>query len=138
MATTARSPGVGRQRADRRRQRHHQVAARAGRREPARAVGTFGRDAAGVERSNGSLFSISGSHAAAPSERLAYKVTAGFSTQNALGRPSGLIPNGTGTPYPDYENSGTSQPKFDVRVDYDAPTRRRSWCSPAASPAPRG
>ena len=36
-------------------------------------------------------------------------------------RPSGLIPNGTNTPYPDYENSGTSQPKFDVRVDYDSP-----------------
>ena len=85
------------------------------------SVGTFGRDASGVERSNGSLFSISGSHAAAPSDRLAYKVTAGFSTQDALGRPSGLIPNSTNTPYPDYENSGTSQPKFDVRVDYDFP-----------------
>jgi outer membrane receptor protein involved in Fe transport len=85
------------------------------------SVGTFGRDAAGVERSNGSLFSISGSHAAAPSDRLAYKITAGFATQNALGRPSGLIPNTTNTPYPDYENSGTSQPKLDVRVDLDSP-----------------
>jgi iron complex outermembrane receptor protein len=85
------------------------------------SVGTFGRDASGVERSNGSLFSITGSHAAAPSDRIAYKVSAGFSTQNALGRPSGLIPNGTNTPYPDYENSGTSQPKLDVRVDYDFP-----------------
>jgi outer membrane receptor protein involved in Fe transport len=84
------------------------------------SVGTFGRDAAGVERSNGSLFSISGSHAAAPSDRLAYKVTAGFATQDALGRPSGVIPNSTNTPYPDYVNSGTSQPKFDVRVDLDA------------------
>ncbi len=89
------------------------------------SVGTFGRDAAGVERSNGSLFSISGSHAAAPSDRLAYKVTAGFSTQDALGRPSGLIPNATNTPYPDYENSGTSQPKFDVRVDLDSPDTGR-------------
>jgi outer membrane receptor protein involved in Fe transport len=85
------------------------------------SVGTFGRDASGVERSNGSLFSISGSHAAAPSDRLAYKITAGFSTQDALGRPSGIIPNSTNTPYPAYENSGTSQPKFDVRVDYDFP-----------------
>ena len=82
-------------------------------------AGTFGRDASGVERSNGSLFAISGTHAAAPSDRLAYKVSAGFSTQEALGRPSGLIANGTGTPYPDYENTGTSQPKLDVRVDYD-------------------
>jgi outer membrane receptor protein involved in Fe transport len=87
------------------------------------SVGTFGRDANGVERSNGSLFSISGSHAAAPSDRLAYKLTAGFSTQDALGRPSGLIPNSTNTPYPDYENTGTSQPKFDVRVDYDFPDK---------------
>ncbi|MEO5822193.1 MAG: TonB-dependent receptor [Vicinamibacteraceae bacterium] len=87
------------------------------------SVGTFGRDAAGVERSNGSLFSISGSHAAAPSDRLAYKITAGFATQDALGRPSGLIPNSTNTPYPDYENSGTSQPKLDVRVDYDFPDK---------------
>jgi iron complex outermembrane receptor protein len=82
-------------------------------------AGTFGRDASGVERSNGSLFAISGTHAAAPSDRLAYKVSAGFSTQQALGRPSGLIPNDTGTAYPDYENTGTSQPKLDVRVDYD-------------------
>ncbi len=89
------------------------------------SVGTFGRDASGVERSNGSLFSISGSHAAAPSERLAYKITAGFSTQDALGRPSGLIPNSTNTPYPAYENSGTSQPKFDVRVDLDSPDTGR-------------
>ena len=89
------------------------------------SVGTFGRDAAGVERSNGSLFSISGSHAAAPSDRLAYKITAGFATQDALGRPSGLIPNATNTPYPDYVNSGTSQPKLDVRVDLDAPDSGR-------------
>jgi outer membrane receptor protein involved in Fe transport len=86
-------------------------------------VGTFGRDASGVERSNGSLFSVSGSHAAAPSDTVAYKITAGFSTQEALGRPSGLIPNDTNTPYPDYENAGTSQPKLDVRVDYDFPDK---------------
>ena len=86
-------------------------------------VGTFGRDASGVERSNGSLFSVSGSHAAAPSDTVAYKITAGFSTQEALARPSGLIPNGTNTPYPDYENTGTSQPKLDVRVDYDFPDK---------------
>ena len=41
-------------------------------------VGTFGRDASGVEQANGALFSVSGSHAAAPSRPLAYKVTAGF------------------------------------------------------------
>jgi len=83
------------------------------------SVGTFGRDVTGAERSNGSLFSVTGTFADAPSDRVAYKIGAGFSTQDALGRPTGLIPNGTNTPYPDYENTGTSQPKLDVRVDYD-------------------
>ena len=88
------------------------------------SVGTFGRDASGVERSNGSLFSISGSHAAAPSD------TAGLQDHRRLldagtrsAGPAALIPNGTNTPYPDYENSGTSQPKLDVRVDYDSPDK---------------
>ncbi len=31
------------------------------------------------------------------------------------------IPNGTGTQYPTFSNQGTTQPKFDARVDYDAP-----------------
>ena len=31
----------------------------------------------------------------------------------------GPIPNGTGTTYPDFTNTGTTQPKFDVRVDRD-------------------
>jgi outer membrane receptor protein involved in Fe transport len=30
-----------------------------------------------------------------------------------------VIPNAFGTPYPDFPNNGTSQPKFDARVDYD-------------------
>ena len=83
------------------------------------SVGTFGRSYRDTERGSGALLAVSGSHAAAPSEAWAYKVTAGFATQEALGRPTGLIPNATGTPYPEYENTGTSQPKFDVRVDRD-------------------
>jgi len=83
------------------------------------SVGTFGRDFESTKRSNGSLFSVSGSHAAAPNDQWAYKITAGYATQDALGRPTGLIPNSTNTPYPDYENTGTSQPKLDVRVDHD-------------------
>jgi outer membrane receptor protein involved in Fe transport len=31
------------------------------------------------------------------------------------------MPNQFGTPYPAYQNEGTSQPKFDARVDYDFP-----------------
>jgi len=33
----------------------------------------------------------------------------------------GPIPNNTGTQYPNFSNQGTTQPKFDTRVDYDAP-----------------
>ena len=41
----------------------------------------------------------------------------GISTQDALARPTGTLPSGT--PYPPFTNAGTSQPKFDGRVDYD-------------------
>jgi outer membrane receptor protein involved in Fe transport len=87
-------------------------------------AGTFGRDGTGVDRGNGSLFSISAGHAAAVNDRWAYKVSAGFYSQDALARPTGPIPNGTGTNYPDFANEGTSQPKFDARVDYDAPENK--------------
>ncbi len=36
-----------------------------------------------------------------------------------LPRPVGAINNSFRTPYPTYVNTGTSQPKFDARVDYD-------------------
>ena len=84
------------------------------------SVGTFGRDF--DERRTVRTARCSRSRAATPRRRAiswAYKITAGFFTQDALGRPSGLIPNSTNTPYPDYENTGTSQPKLDVRVDHD-------------------
>ena len=80
-------------------------------------VGAFQRSAQGVDRDAGSLFYINGSHAQAVSDKVAYKVSAGFFTQDALPRPVGVI-NSQGTPYPDYTNRGTSQPKFDARVDY--------------------
>ena len=81
-------------------------------------VGGFQRSAQGVDRSAGSLFYVNGSHAQASSDKVAYKISAGFFTQDALPRPVGTIPNPFNTPYPDYTNEGTSQPKFDARVDY--------------------
>ena len=81
-------------------------------------VGGFQRSAQGVERDAGSLFYINGSHAQAVSDKVAYKISAGFFTQDALPRPVGTIPNSFNTPYPDYTNQGTTQPKFDARVDY--------------------
>jgi outer membrane receptor protein involved in Fe transport len=82
--------------------------------------GGFDRDVNGSGESAGYQFSISGTHARAVNDRWAYKISAGAYTSDAFARPTGLIP-GTSTPYPPFQNSGTSQPKFDTRVDYDAP-----------------
>src|SRR3954447_6999420 len=82
-------------------------------------VGTFDRSAQGVERDAGSIFYVNGVHAAAPNAKWSYKVSAGYFTQDPLPRPTGTIPNSFNTPYPDFENTGTSQPKFDARVDFD-------------------
>ncbi|MFM8534879.1 MAG: TonB-dependent receptor plug domain-containing protein, partial [Acidimicrobiia bacterium] len=52
-----------------------------------------------------------------------YKISAGGYTSDPFARPTGIIPTPTGTgttPYPNFANSGTSQPKLDARVDYDA------------------
>lgn len=84
--------------------------------------GTFGRDPEGGEQLDaGTLFGINATHARAINDRWAYKISAGGYTSDAFARPVGPIPNGTGTQYPNFSNQGTSQPKFDTRVDYDAP-----------------
>ena len=84
--------------------------------------GQFGRKPEGGEQlDSGSLFGINGTHARAINDRWAYKISAGGYTSDAFARPVGPIPNGTGTQYPNFSNQGTTQPKFDTRVDYDAP-----------------
>jgi iron complex outermembrane receptor protein len=84
--------------------------------------GQFGRSPDGGEQlESGSLFGINGTHARAINDRWAYKISAGGYTSDAFARPVGPIPNGTGTQYPNFSNQGTTQPKFDTRVDYDAP-----------------
>ena len=83
--------------------------------------GTFDRNIDGGQQlGNGSLFGINGTHARAVNDRWAYKISAGGYTSDPYARPTGPIPNGTGTQYPNFTNAGTSQPKFDTRVDYDA------------------
>jgi outer membrane receptor protein involved in Fe transport len=82
-------------------------------------IGAFDRDTAGGDRGAGSLFYVNGSHAEAVNDRWAFKLSAGYLTQDPLPRPTGTIPNAFNTPYPPYVNEGTSQPKFDARVDYD-------------------
>jgi outer membrane receptor protein involved in Fe transport len=83
--------------------------------------GQFNRDPEGGEQlETGTLFGINATHARAINDRWAYKISAGGYTSDAFARPVGPIPNNTGTQYPNFSNQGTTQPKFDTRVDYDA------------------
>jgi iron complex outermembrane receptor protein len=74
----------------------------------------------------GSLWYVSGTYADAPNDRWSYKLSGGGYSQDALARPTGKIPcdipavcTVTTTTYPPFGNTGTTQPKFDARVDYD-------------------
>jgi outer membrane receptor protein involved in Fe transport len=64
-------------------------------------------------------------------DRLAFKISAGGYTQDPYARPTGTIPCTRAavcaptTTYPGYANQGTTQPKFDTRVDYDLPDGQR-------------
>jgi outer membrane receptor protein involved in Fe transport len=83
-------------------------------------IGAFNRHVEGAtDPGQGTLFTVNGSHAEAVDEHWAYKVSAGYVTQDPLPRPAGSIPNQFRTPYPPFTNEGTSQPKFNGRVDYD-------------------
>jgi outer membrane receptor protein involved in Fe transport len=90
-------------------------------------VGGFDREGAtGTSTGSGTLFYISGTHAQAVNDRVAFKISAGGYTQDPYGRPTGPIPcdrsdvcAGARKDYPGYANQGTTQPKFDGRVDYD-------------------
>ena len=75
---------------------------------------------------------MSGTYAAAPNDRWSYKLSGGGYSQDALARPTGQIPCDIPsvclvptTVYPPFQNSGTTQPKFDARVDYDFEDGRR-------------
>ena len=87
-------------------------------------AGGFDRDVTGAAQGAGSAFYVNGTYAAAANDRWAYKISAGTYFSDAFARPVGEIPNGIPndtTSYPAYTNTGTSQPKIDVRVDYDKP-----------------
>ena len=81
---------------------------------------------------SGSLWYVSGTHAAAINDRWAYKLSAGGFSQDELSRPTGVIPctyesvcSGARASYPNFANQGTTQPKFDARLDYDYPDGRK-------------
>lgn len=89
------------------------------------SAGTFDRTVPGRDEGAGSLFTVSASWAQAVDDRWAYKVSAGGMTMDPLPRPTGTLPNAFATPYPPFRNTGTTQPKFDGRVDYDFPDGRQ-------------
>jgi outer membrane receptor protein involved in Fe transport len=89
------------------------------------SAGTFDRSVGDSHLKAGSLFAINGTHAEAVNDRWAYKLSVGVTTQQPFARPVGTINNSFHTPYPPYPNEGTTQPKFDTRVDYDfSPTQK--------------
>jgi len=82
-------------------------------------IGSFNTDANDESAKNGSLLYARGNFARAVNDRWSYKIGAGYYETDPLARPTGLIPNGGTTSYPPYTNSGSTQPRFDARVDYD-------------------
>jgi iron complex outermembrane receptor protein len=82
-------------------------------------VGSFDASVNHNGVSNGTTFYARGTTAQAVNDRWSYKIGAGYYDSDPLARPTGLIPNGGTTPYPNYVNEGTAQPRFDTRVDYD-------------------
>jgi iron complex outermembrane receptor protein len=96
-------------------------------------VGGFSRDAgSGADQGAGTLWYLSGTHAQAVNDKLAFKISAGGYSQDPFARPTGKIPcdrpevcKVTTANYPDYTNQGSTQPKFDARVDYDLPDGKK-------------
>jgi iron complex outermembrane receptor protein len=75
---------------------------------------------------SGNLWYVSGTHAQAINDRWAYKISGGGFSQDPFSRPTGVIPcerpevcGGPRASYPGFVNQGSTQPKFDARVDYD-------------------
>ena len=124
-------------------------------RPPRQSVGTtvtmsggwIDRDAGStVGQGVGSMFGTNATVTRAPTDRLAYRISAGYFRSDAFPRPTGQIPvvddprvpgeTVGGALYPEdrssafadaFANRGTSQPKFDVRVDQDLADGRISY-----------
>ena len=94
----------------------------------------------------GSVFGTNATVTRAPTDRLAYRISAGYFRSDAFPRPTGRIPviddprlpgaTVGGALYPEdrssafgdaFANRGTSQPKFDVRVDQELSDGRISY-----------
>src|SRR5688500_4815842 len=91
-------------------------------------IGGFDRTSGGA----GTMFYASGTHAQAANDRVSFKISGGGYTQDPYSRPTGPIPCDrpevcvvARASYPNFTNQGSTQPKFDGRVDYDYPDGRR-------------
>jgi iron complex outermembrane receptor protein len=88
----------------------------------AMGYGIFDREVDGNGAETGGLWYVNGYHAGVINDRWSYKLSGGFYSTDAFARPQGLINNPAKTvmtPYPQFENAGTEQPKADGRLDYD-------------------
>jgi outer membrane receptor protein involved in Fe transport len=101
------------------------------------SAGGFSRNAGSTAgKGMGTLFGANASIAQAPNSQWAYRISAGYFNSDPLPRPTGKIPlipdprDATktvgGASYPvdapgvfSFRNTGTSQPKFDARVDQE-------------------
>jgi outer membrane receptor protein involved in Fe transport len=104
------------------------------------SAGLFSRDAGSTRGEGvGTLYGANATYANAPTSRLSYRLSAGYFNSEALPRPTGQIPvvpdprnpaatvggasypadADSGTPGLFFKNQGTSQPKFDVRLDQE-------------------
>jgi len=88
---------------------------------------------AGQDLDTGTSYHVNVRHAQVLNERWAFKVSGGVFGMDALARHVGRVPvvddpergRTGGGEYPAYTNAGTTQPKFDARVDYDHPDGRQ-------------
>src|SRR3954470_15521970 len=116
------------------------------------SFGGFSRDAGSTAgKGMGGIFGANASVAQAPNSRWSYRLSAGYYSSDALPRPTGQIPlitdprdptatvggahypaDATGAPGTAYQNSGTSQPKFDARVDQEINDGRITYASGVA------
>ncbi|MEI6667041.1 MAG: TonB-dependent receptor [Acidobacteriota bacterium] len=86
-------------------------------------TGVFDRTTPGqaADPGNGHSFYTSLSHAQVLNQEWSYKMSLAYVSQDAFPRPNGQLDNAYKSTYPSFVNTGTAQPKFDGRVDYDFP-----------------
>jgi len=112
--------------------------------------GGFSRDAGStIGKGMGQIYGANASYSAAPNSIWSYRVSAGYFNSDPLPRPIGQIPviqdprdptktvggafypadSSTGAPGTAYLNAGTSQPKFDARVDQEIENGRITYAA---------